>query len=74
MDQIDYYLMRRLAGVKSESSVRRITKAETLMINVGSLSAGGKVTFVNDKILKVTNLNFIIFDKLLYINNQIINR
>jgi translation initiation factor 2 subunit 3 len=40
--EIDFYLLRRLLGVKSDSGlakadkVRKITKLETLMINVGS--------------------------------------
>jgi len=52
--QIKYSLLRRLIGVKTESSsntneVQRIGKEETLMINVGTTSMGGKVTGVNSQ-------------------------
>jgi translation initiation factor 2 subunit 3 len=43
-------LLRRLLGVKSDSTktdkVKKIIKLETLMINVGSTSTGGKVTAI----------------------------
>ena len=49
---VQFYLLRRLLGVKSESSDKRGSKVqklkpdEMLMINVGSTSLGGKVVFV----------------------------
>lgn len=51
--QIKYSLLRRLIGVRSESSntsndsIQKIAKDETLMINVGTTSMGCKVTGVN---------------------------
>jgi translation initiation factor 2 subunit 3 len=59
--QIKYSLLRRLIGVKTEGantgneSIQRIAKDETLMINVGTTSMGGKVTGVNtsDGVIKV---------------------
>ena len=48
--------MRRLLGVKSDSSktdkVKKIIKGETLMINVGSTSTGGKVIAIKNVKLK----------------------
>lgn len=58
--EIKFYLLRRLIGVKSESeaqpnTVRSITKNETLMINVGTISTGCKVLNINSSsnIIKV---------------------
>jgi translation initiation factor 2 subunit 3 len=47
-----YYLLRRLLGVKSEgdktkSKVQKLKVDETLMINIGSTSLGGKVISFN---------------------------
>ena len=46
--EISYYLLRRLLGVKTQQGakqarVSRLEKDETLMVNIGSVSAGGKV-------------------------------
>jgi len=47
-------LLRRLVGVKSDSTgtkadkVRKIVEGETLMINVGSTSTGGRVTAIKN--------------------------
>ena len=49
--EISYYLLRRLLGVKTQegskqAKVTKLSKAEVLMINIGSVSTGGKVTKV----------------------------
>ncbi len=45
--EIEYYLLRRLVGVRSEqgdfSEISKLMKKEVLMINVGSTSCGGRV-------------------------------
>jgi translation initiation factor 2 subunit 3 len=49
--QISYHLLRRLLGVRTEAGkkaakVAKLTKGEILMVNIGSLSTGGRVTAV----------------------------
>ena len=49
--EISYYLLRRLLGVRTEggkkgAKVEKLSKGEFLMVNIGSLSTGGKVTAV----------------------------
>jgi len=51
---VNYFLLRRLLGVKTadqkQSKVQKLTKAEILMVNIGSTSTGGRiVSVVNDK-------------------------
>lgn len=52
--EIKFFLLRRLVGVKSDASgtkadkVRKISEGETLMINVGSTSTGGRVTAIKN--------------------------
>merc|ERR1712146_613855 len=46
--EINYFLLRRLLGVKSEGDkkqtrVQKLTKGEVLMVNIGSTSTGGRV-------------------------------
>ncbi|KAK4535460.1 hypothetical protein CDCA_CDCA05G1485 [Cyanidium caldarium] len=45
--EINFYLLRRLLGVRTDSGdgarVRKLTKDEVLMVNVGSTSTGGRV-------------------------------
>lgn len=54
--EIQYYLLRRLVGVRSEvdaegdNKVSKIATREVLMINVGSTSCGGKVLATNSKL------------------------
>lgn len=57
--EITYYLLRRLLGVKTEgdkkaAKVQKLAKAETLMLNIGSLSTGGRVTAVKADLAKIT--------------------
>lgn len=47
--EISYFLLRRLLGVRTEgdkkaAKVNKLTKNEILMVNIGSLSTGGRVT------------------------------
>jgi len=49
--EIRFYLLRRLLGVRTEgekkgAKVAKLTKNEVLMVNIGSLSAGGRVLAV----------------------------
>merc|ERR1711871_1060189 len=49
--EISYYLLRRLLGVKTQdgakqAKVSKLSKGETLMVNIGSTSTGGKVVKV----------------------------
>merc|ERR1712141_411545 len=46
--EISYFLLRRLLGVRIEggkkaAKVQKLTKGEILMVNIGSLSSGGRV-------------------------------
>jgi len=52
--EISYNLLRRLLGVRTESGkkaakVVKLGKGEVLMINIGSLSTGGRVTAVREE-------------------------
>jgi len=56
--EITYYLLRRLLGVKTEgdkkaAKVQKLTKGETLMLNIGSLSTGGRVSAVKADLAKI---------------------
>lgn len=49
--EISYFLLRRLLGVRTEggkkaAKVQKLDKGEVLMVNIGSLSTGGRVTAV----------------------------
>lgn len=49
--EIGYFLLRRLLGVRTEggkkaAKVQKLSKGELLMVNIGSLSTGGRVTAV----------------------------
>lgn len=62
--EIEYYLLRRLVGVKSEgdgdtNKVQKIVKGELLLVNVGSTSCGGRVLSTNSKhsTLRIALLN-----------------
>lgn len=57
--EIEYYLLRRLVGVKSEqgdgsNKIANINKSEVLLINVGSISCGGRVLNTLKKKSKAT--------------------
>ena len=49
--EVSYYLLRRLLGVKTQegtkqAKVTKLSKGEMLMVNIGSVSTGGKVVKV----------------------------
>lgn len=51
--EISYYLLRRLLGVKTQegtkqAKVTKLSKSEMLMVNIGSVSTGGKVVLVSE--------------------------
>jgi translation initiation factor 2 subunit 3 len=51
--EVSYYLLRRLLGVKTadgakQAKVTKLGKGEMLMVNIGSVSTGGKVLRVID--------------------------
>eukprot|EP01135_Chromosphaera_perkinsii_P006369 Nk52_evm98s485 gene=Nk52_evmTU98s485 len=56
--EISYFLLRRLLGVRTEgdkkgAKVQRLTKNEILMVNIGSLSTGGRVLAVKADLAKI---------------------
>lgn len=56
--EISYYLLRRLLGVKTsdggkQAKVQKLTKAEILMVNIGSTATGGKVDAVKGDLAKI---------------------
>ena len=57
--EISFYLLRRLLGVRTEgdkkgAKVQKLSKGEILMVNIGSLSTGGKVTAVKADLAKIS--------------------
>ncbi|KAJ3046130.1 hypothetical protein HDV00_003880 [Rhizophlyctis rosea] len=55
--EINYFLLRRLLGVKTEdkkqAKVQKLTKNEVLMVNIGSTSTGGRVISVKADLAKI---------------------
>jgi translation initiation factor 2 subunit 3 len=57
--EISFYLLRRLLGVKSAEGsgkgvrVAKLARAETLMVNIGSTSTGGRVLAIKDDLAKI---------------------
>merc|ERR1711907_447263 len=57
--EINFFLLRRLLGVKSEgdgkssSKVSKLSKDEILMVNIGSTSTGGRVKAVKHDLAKI---------------------
>jgi len=56
--EINFFLLRRLLGVKTEgdkkaAKVQKLTKQEVLMVNIGSLSTGGRVLAVKADLAKI---------------------
>nr|CAB3241605.1 eukaryotic translation initiation factor 2 subunit 3 [Phallusia mammillata] len=56
--EISYFLLRRLLGVKTEGDkkgarVQKLSKNEVLMVNIGSLSTGGRVLAIKADLAKV---------------------
>lgn len=55
--EINFFLLKQLLGVKADQKqarVQKIAKGESLMINVGSSSTGGRVMAVKGDLAKVT--------------------
>merc|ERR1712018_210414 len=56
--EISYFLLRRLLGVRTEgdkkgAKVQKLSKGEILMVNIGSLSTGGRVLAVKADLAKI---------------------
>ncbi|CAL1543062.1 unnamed protein product [Lymnaea stagnalis] len=56
--EISFFLLRRLLGVKTEgdkkgAKVQKLSKNEILMVNIGSLSTGGRVLAVRADLAKI---------------------
>ncbi|CAD5209726.1 UNVERIFIED_CONTAM: Eukaryotic translation initiation factor 2 subunit 3, X-linked, partial [Eudyptes robustus] len=56
--EISYFLLRRLLGVRTEggkkaAKVQKLDKGEVLMVNIGSLSTGGRVIAVKGDAAKI---------------------
>lgn len=56
--EVSFYLLRRLLGVKTEgdqkaAKVQKLSKGEVLMVNIGSLSTGGRVLAVKADLAKI---------------------
>ncbi|XP_076445156.1 eukaryotic translation initiation factor 2 subunit 3 [Babylonia areolata] len=56
--EISFFLLRRLLGVKTEgdkkgAKVQKLAKNEVLMVNIGSLSTGGRVQAVRADLAKI---------------------
>ena len=55
--EINYYLLRRLLGVRSDdkkqTKVKKLDKNEVLMVNIGSTSTGGRVMSVKADLAKI---------------------
>lgn len=55
--EINFFLLRRLLGVKTEtgqqSKVQKLTKGEVIMVNIGSTSTGGRVIAVKNDLAKI---------------------
>lgn len=60
--EISYFLLRRLLGVRTEgdkkgAKVQKLSKGEVLMVNIGSLSTGGRVVAVKMDLAKIVLTN-----------------
>jgi translation initiation factor 2 subunit 3 len=55
--EINYFLLRRLLGVKTDdkkqTKVHKLTKGEVLMVNIGSTCTGGRVLAVKADLAKI---------------------
>lgn len=60
--EISYFLLKRLLGVRTEgdkkaAKVQKLSKNEVLMVNIGSLSTGGRVSAVKADLGKIVLTN-----------------
>lgn len=65
--EISFYLLRRLLGVKGDAAqgkVQKLTKGEILMVNIGSMSTGGRVVAVKNDLAKLALTNPVCTDLL----------
>ncbi|CAH4034065.1 unnamed protein product [Pieris brassicae] len=56
--EVSYYLLKRLLGVRTEgdkkaAKVQKLTKNEALLVNIGSLSTGGRVIATKADLAKI---------------------
>ena len=56
--EVSYFLLKRLLGVRMEGDkrgarIQKLAKGDVLMVNIGSLSTGGKVTGVKQELTKI---------------------
>merc|ERR1712121_179644 len=66
--EISYFLLRRLLGVRMEgdkkgAKVQKLSKNELLMVNIGSLSTGGRVMAVKADLAKIVLLQPVCTEK-----------
>lgn len=55
---MNYYLLKRLLGVRTEgdkkgAKVQKLSKSEMLLVNIGSLSTGGRVIATKSDLCRV---------------------
>lgn len=60
--QVSYYLLKRLLGVRTEgdkkgAKVQKLSKSEVLLVNIGSLSTGGRVVATKADLVKIALTN-----------------
>lgn len=60
--EVSYYLLKRLLGVRTEgdkkaAKVQKLTKNEVLLVNIGSLSTGGRVIATKADLAKIALTN-----------------
>merc|ERR1712147_440456 len=66
--EVSYYLLRRLLGVRTEgdkkgAKVQKLAKNEVLLVNIGSLSTGGRVLAVKADLAKIVLLQPVCTEK-----------
>lgn len=59
VSQVSYYLLKRLLGVRTEgdkkgAKVQKLSKNEVLLVNIGSLSTGGRVVATKADLVKIS--------------------
>lgn len=57
--EINYFLLRRLLGVRMEgekkgAKVQKLAKSEILMVNIGSLSTGARISSVKSDLVRIS--------------------
>lgn len=59
---MSYYLLKRLLGVRTEgdkkgAKVQKLSRNEILLVNIGSLSTGGRVVATKADLVKISLTN-----------------